>query len=61
LFGGLIIKGGTIRPDKNANKDFYGKEVEPRKLLLSKPDSVPKDGKIFLDELTRISPTKTNK
>jgi SH3 domain-containing YSC84-like protein 1 len=61
LFGGLVIKGGTIRPDKSANHVLYDKEVEPRSILLQKTDPVPKDVKIFLDQLTRISPKKVSK
>jgi SH3 domain-containing YSC84-like protein 1 len=62
IFGGLILKGGVIRPDKNANVVLYGKKVEPRSLLLSRPEKeIPKDAKIFLDELTRISPKKIEK
>jgi lipid-binding SYLF domain-containing protein len=58
IFGGLVIKGGVIRPDKDANHVLYGKAVEPRSLLLYKAESVPRDAKIFLDELTRISPER---
>ncbi len=58
LFAGLIIKGGAIRPDKDANHVLYGKHVVPREILFQKTQSVPKDAKIFLDELTRISPKK---
>jgi lipid-binding SYLF domain-containing protein len=58
LFGGLVVKAGAIRPDNKANEVLYGKPVEPRNVLLYQSDTVPKDAKIFLDELTRISPTK---
>jgi SH3 domain-containing YSC84-like protein 1 len=61
LFGGLIIKGGVIRPDKDANFVLYGKQIKPRDILFEKAESVPKDVKIFLDELTRISPKKARK
>jgi lipid-binding SYLF domain-containing protein len=61
LFGGLVVKGGTIRPDKNANKVLYGKEMEPRSILLYQTDTVPKDAKIFMDELMRISPARSSK
>ena len=61
LFGGLIVKGGTVRPDNNANEVLYGKKVEPRNILMYQSDSVPKDAKIFLDELTKISPNKVKK
>ena len=61
LFAGLIVKGGVIRPDKDANFVLYGKQVEPRDILFKKADSVPKDVKIFLDELTRMSPKRSNR
>jgi SH3 domain-containing YSC84-like protein 1 len=61
LFGGLVVKGGVVRPDKDANFVLYGKQVEPRRVLLYQSDSVPRDAKIFLDELTRISPKKVSK
>jgi SH3 domain-containing YSC84-like protein 1 len=62
LFGGLIVKGGTIRPDRSAIKTLYGKELEPRNILLyQSADPVPKDAKIFLDEITRISPKHLTK
>jgi SH3 domain-containing YSC84-like protein 1 len=61
LFGGLIIKGGVIRPDNDANHVLYGKAVEPRNILLNKTEAVPKDVKIFLDALTKISPAKVSK
>lgn len=60
LFGGLTVKGGVLRPDKDANHILYGKEVDPKDLLLYKADSVPRDAKILLDELSRISPQKTD-
>jgi lipid-binding SYLF domain-containing protein len=58
LFGGLVVKGGAVRPDKDANFVLYGKKVEPRSVLLKPTESVPKDAKIFLDELNRISPRR---
>jgi lipid-binding SYLF domain-containing protein len=58
LFGGLVVKGGAVRPDKDANFVLYGKKVEPRSILLKSTEPVPKDAKIFLDELNRISPRR---
>jgi SH3 domain-containing YSC84-like protein 1 len=58
LFGGLIVKGGVIRPDADANHVLYNKSIEPRDLLLHNMDSVPKDVQIFLDQLTKISPKR---
>jgi lipid-binding SYLF domain-containing protein len=62
LFGGLVLKGGVIRPDNDANQVLYGKAIEPRHILLHHTaDPIPKDAKIFLDELTRISPKRLKK
>ena len=58
LFGGLILKGGTIRPDKNANFELYMQPMEARTLLLNKTSPIPKDAQIFLDQLNKISPKK---
>ena len=60
IFGGLIIKGGTVRPDRDANFVLYGKKVEPRSILLSRTDPIPKDAQIFVDQLTRISPKRVH-
>ncbi len=60
LFAGMIVKGGVIRPDKDANKILYGKKIEAKEILFQPPQDVPKDAQIFLDELTRISPKKLN-
>jgi lipid-binding SYLF domain-containing protein len=58
LFGGLVVKGGVVRPDRDANFVLYGKEVEPRSLLFRKAESIPKDAEIFLKKLTQISPKR---
>jgi lipid-binding SYLF domain-containing protein len=57
LFGGLIVKAGAVRPDKDANHVLYGKQVRPKTLLLT-GGSVPADGRAVVDELNRISPVK---
>ncbi|MBI4456471.1 MAG: lipid-binding SYLF domain-containing protein [Acidobacteria bacterium] len=65
LFAGLIVKGGVLRPDKDANELLYGRPVRAATLVLGgasdKVTPVPqfsKDVQIFLDELNRISPSK---
>ncbi len=61
LFGGLVVKGGVIRADNDANDVLYGKPMEPRDLLLNSTDPIPRDAKIFLDQLTKISPKRADK
>ena len=58
LFAGLIVKGGVIRPDSDANHVLYGKEIDPRQILFQKSGSVPKDAQIFLNQLTKMSPKR---
>ena len=56
LFGGIALKGDAVRPDNDANQVLYGKDATPRSILFSSGQSIPKDAKILVDELTRISP-----
>ncbi|HSW38680.1 MAG TPA: lipid-binding SYLF domain-containing protein [Acidobacteriota bacterium] len=58
LYGGLVLKGGTIRPDRNANHVLYNKALDPRNILFYQTDPVPKDVQIFLDTLTELSPIR---
>lgn len=58
LFGGVVVKGGTIRPDNDANYTLYGKEIEPRQVLFRPAESIPRDAQIFLRELNKISPKR---
>ena len=56
LFGGLTLKGNTLRPDNDANHVLYGKDVSPRDLLLHRSAAIPKDAKAFVDTLNQLSP-----
>jgi lipid-binding SYLF domain-containing protein len=58
LFGGMVVKGGVVRPDRDANHVLYNEHISARKLLFRRSETVPRDAKIFLDVLTRISPPK---
>ena len=58
LFGGLTVKGSTLRPDNDANHVLYGKDVVPRSILLHRTDPIPKDAQIFMDTLTKLSPKR---
>lgn len=58
LFGGVSLKGGTFRPDNDANQKLYIQPMDTRALLMNKTSPIPKDAQIFLDELNKISPKK---
>jgi len=56
LFGGITLKGDAVRPDNDANMVLYGKDAQPQDILSGSKQSIPRDAKILVDELTRISP-----
>jgi SH3 domain-containing YSC84-like protein 1 len=60
LFGGIALKGDAVRPDNDANLVLYGKGATPKGILFGSNQTVPKDAKILIDELTRISPKQKN-
>ena len=33
LFAGISLDGATLRPDKEDNRDFYGKDIDPRRVI----------------------------
>ena len=33
LFAGVALDGATLRADKDDNRDFYGKDIDPRQIL----------------------------
>ena len=57
LFAGMVVKGGVVRPDKDANQILFGKPISPRDVLLQgNPEPAMRDGQIFIDELNKTSP-----
>ena len=58
VFAGLSLNGEVVRADKNANFVLYNKDLSARDILFKGVPAVPKDAKIFVDELTKISPKR---
>ena len=56
LFAGIALNGATLRPDKDANKDLYGKRIEAKDLLENSNVAVPGPAQKFLDSLRRSAP-----
>jgi lipid-binding SYLF domain-containing protein len=56
LFAGISLEGSTLRPDNNANKSLYGKEVPPREIVLNKAVAPPASAKLLLNTLNKKSP-----
>jgi len=58
LFAGVSLDGATLRPDKDDNRDFYGKDVDARKILLEGAIPMPSEAQSLAAALSRTSPNK---
>jgi lipid-binding SYLF domain-containing protein len=54
VFAGLSLEGATLREDKEANKDLYGKELTTKEVLTSKL-TTPAAAKPFVAALSKYS------
>jgi lipid-binding SYLF domain-containing protein len=57
LFAGVSLEGATLRPDDDANKDLYGKEMSNHDIVMGKVQAPAAAGKL-LAELNRLSPRR---
>src|SRR5271156_3203376 len=57
LFAGISLSGSTLRPDNDANKSLYGKEVNAGDIVFKGAVPAPESAKLLLAELTKKSPT----
>ena len=56
LIAGISLKGSTLRPDNNGNKDLYGKKVTAREIALEGAVAVPDAGQALIGLLQKQSP-----
>ena len=56
LFAGVSLEGSTIRPDNNANKQIYGKELEAKQIVLSDQVKVPAAAERLVSTLNNKTP-----
>jgi SH3 domain-containing YSC84-like protein 1 len=61
LFAGISLAGSTLRPDNDANKKLYGKEVSAKAIVFNKAVPAPKSARLLLATLTKKSPKNTSK
>jgi SH3 domain-containing YSC84-like protein 1 len=57
LFAGISLDGATLRPDKDDNRAFYGKDIDPR-TVLSGEVPVPSEARPLASALSWQSPRK---
>ena len=58
LFAGISLDGATLRQDKDDNRDFYGTDVDARKILLDGAVAMPAEARSLASALSWQSPKK---
>jgi len=58
LFAGISLDGATLRQDKDDNRDFYGNDVDARKILLDGTVEMPSEARPLASALSWQSPKK---
>jgi lipid-binding SYLF domain-containing protein len=56
LFAGISLAGSTLRPDNDANKKLYGKEVSAKDIVFNRAVTAPASAKLLLATLDKKSP-----
>jgi lipid-binding SYLF domain-containing protein len=55
LFAGISLKGAALRPDKDANKKLYGKEIDVKELVETGNVEIPEPAKKFVQSVSQAS------
>jgi len=55
-FAGVSLEGSTVRPDNNANKEIYGKEVPAKDIVLKGAETVPPAAQELVSTLNDATP-----
>jgi lipid-binding SYLF domain-containing protein len=58
LFAGVSLDGATLRQDKDNNRDFYGRDVDARKILIDGTVAMPAEARPLASALSWQSPKK---
>ncbi len=56
IFAGISLEGSTLRSDDDANKNFYGKDLNAKQIILQGRVKTPSAGKALVSLLDKTSP-----
>ena len=56
LFAGVSLEGSSLRPDKGANENLYGRKVSAQRILREGAVPVPESGRTLVNSLNTHSP-----
>ncbi len=54
-FAGISLKGAVLRPDNDANKNLYGKNIDMKELVQDGNTPIPEPALKFVDSVSRAS------
>ena len=60
-FAGISLEGSTLRPDNDANKNLYGKQMEAKEIVLGGAVTPPPGAETLLATLDKASPVNKSK
>jgi SH3 domain-containing YSC84-like protein 1 len=60
VFAGVSLEGSTLRPDNDANKKLYGKELSAEGIVLKQAVKAPPSSRQLLATLNKKSPRHTS-
>jgi lipid-binding SYLF domain-containing protein len=60
LFAGIDLTGGVLKPDRDDNRDLYGRPVSARDILVAKTVTTPKEAAPFMAALKRTVPPRVS-
>ena len=52
VFAGISLKGAVLRPDKDANKSLYGREIDAKELVETGNVAIPEPAKKFVQSVS---------
>jgi len=55
-FAGISLEGSTLRPDNDANKKVYGKEIGAKEIVLEGAVKAPPSAATLISTLDKASP-----
>src|SRR6202050_4227308 len=61
LFAGVSLEGSNIRPDNDANKSLYGKEISAQAIVFDRAVPPPPSAQLLLSTLDKKSPVNKSK
>jgi lipid-binding SYLF domain-containing protein len=58
LFAGISLKGAVLRPDKDANKNLYGKAIDVQQLVDKGDEAIPEPARKFVESVSQAASGK---